>query len=855
MGRFYLLRLVFLAFLLVAFCRGASAQQSYGLGFYGHEIDQDKRTSLNLTPAGPLCFKDNFELSFDLGFLTGRKTYFGYIFRIIENDKRNFDLLYDDDNGIFTLIIGEELTGIKFTIPRSQLYSRWNKLRIKFNVAEGNVVLKYDKQVYSHRVNLLKDGCYQIFYGANADKSYGSADVPPMKVRDVRIYQQKTLKYYWPLDEKNGTEASEIVNKGKAKVINPIWLKADHYYWKLLNTFTVNGMPSTAFNAEKEEVYVVANDSLYTYKAGAAALRRSGFPYKNNWLNIGNQAIYNRLDKLLYNFYIDDKFITAYHDSLQAFDKPFVATQLTDNIQLNKFVSGVDTALYIIGGYGHHLYKNSITRYSFTNKQWSTVKPTGDFMIPRYLAALGATPNGDTAYIVGGYGNESGKQILKPRNIYDMLRFTVKDKKLKKLFELQPVNGDFVFGNSLIINEKEKSYYGLIFPELKFNSELQLIKGSLSNNSYIKVGNTIPYSFNDIRTYADVFYCPASKKFIVVTMLRTMDDKRTEVKIFGLSGPPETAVSKVVYTQPFATRRWVILAAVVALLLVTVGVLVWIRNKQWRKKAVANIAPQAGQSVAPAADVAQQIIADTAQPDRRAQIYLFGELQLVTANGEEIVSQFTRLTKELFVFLFIHSIRWKRGVSAEKLIEILWFDKDEKSARNNRSVNMAKLKNVLDLLGPCTISRNTGYYKIDVDHNEINVDYHNFLQIVLNPDRLTKQTILQLTQITQRGSFLSNCEYEWLDQQKAEVTDAIIDTYIRYIQANNIADDPEFSIKIANHIFQHDQVNEEAMRIKCRALVHLGKHSLAKSTFENFKKDYKSIYLEDFKEDYQSILK
>lgn len=48
--------------------------------------------------------------------------------------------------------------------------------------------------------------------------------------------------------------------------------------------------------------------------------------------------------------------------------------------------------------------------------------------------------------------------------------------------------------------------------------------------------------------------------------------------------------------------------------------------------------------------------------------------------------------------------------------------------------------------------------------------------------------------------------------------------------------------------------NLEAMMLKCKALVYLGKHSLAKGVFENLKKEYKSIYGEGFSKDFHTIL-
>jgi len=141
-----------------------------------------------------------------------------------------------------------------------------------------------------------------------------------------------------------------------------------------------------------------------------------------------------------------------------------------------------------------------------------------------------------------------------------------------------------------------------------------------------------------------------------------------------------------------------------------------------------------------------------------------------------------------------------------------------------------------------------------LDHSKIKVDYQKYQHIVQGKSLLNKERVLKLINIVQRGSFLSNLEFEWLDSFKAEISNEVIDIYIHFANSMDIAQDPEFMIEITNYISYFDLVNEEAMMLKCKALVYLGKHSLAKSVFENFKKEYKNIYDEEFIKDFQTIL-
>jgi hypothetical protein len=832
--------------------------QSYGLGFSSYEVVQDKRTALDLSAGKELYFKNNFDVSFEMSFIPNSDTYFGYIIRLIENDQRNIDLVYNAQvrKNHFTLIVGEKVSSILFDIDTAKLFNQWNKLKIKFDIDNDRIIFYSGNKSYIEKnVHLKKSACYKVLFGVNNYKQFQTTDTPPMKVRDIKIFDNGSLKFNWPLNEESGAIAHEVISQNDGAIINPHWISAMHHDWQLAKSVTVNGTASVAFSPQKEALYIVGSDSLYTYAAGSSKWQNNGYLNGNLTINIGTQSVYNQFDKSLYTFYTDQKFISRYNFDTHSWDKKFTAGPLTSYWHVNKFFSGIDTSLYILGGYGHLVYRNNVQQYSLNTHLWQMINAKGDFFMPRYLSALGTTLNGDTAYILGGYGNRSGQQILGPKNIYDMMRFTVKDKSFKKLFELKVNSEDFALANSLVIDEKAKTYYGLVFPQRKYNSSLQLICGSLINSSYTFIGGSVPYSFHDIRSFADLYYCPASKKFIVVTLLR-IGTKQTEINIYTLLSPPYGPVKKMTAAGNY--NYWYILAGSVfafgALLLIIV----------YRKKAAKAEKPASFKQPATLIAVQEQEVVPGTMPEEvklfssnnhfKNAILLFGDLQLFDAEGSEITKYFTPLIKELFLMILLYSIRWGRGVSSEKLNEILWYDKSAKSARNNRSVNIAKLKNLLDKMGHCHLSKETGYWKIDIDHSSIYVDYYNYLNIVKDKKELNLQKIKNLSEITQRGNFLSNIEYEWLDSFKSEISNEVIDTYLHFAQSDKTAHDPELLIELANFIFYFDPVNEEAMVIKCKALACLGKHSLAKNAFENFIREYKIIYGEEFKRDFHAVL-
>lgn len=843
-------------FILAFFIEAKSSYgQSYGLTFSSHEVVQDKRTGLDLSPDKALCLKDNFDLSFDLSFIPNHQIYFGYIVRIIADDDSNIDLVYSDKNDkkLFNVIIGGRLSNIAFDISTDKLYSRWNHLDMKFDIRHDKITFYCDKAMFVETgLHFKKNSCYKVLFGINHYKQFQTTDIPPMKIRDIRIKEDNQLKYNWPLNEVNGMVAHEVVAQNDGAVVNPVWVTAMHRDWQFVQGITINGNASEAFDQKKEEVYLISTDSLYTYSIRTGKWNNKAYKSGKTELNQGNQSIYNPFDTTLYNFFANWKFVSKYNFQNNLWDKKFVFGTITDYWHLNKFFSEDDTSLYFIGGYGHLIYKNKVQQYHLKTGIWNDVKTKGDFFTPRYLAGLGSTARGDTAYILGGYGSSSGQQILNPRNIYDMMRFTVKDKTFKKLFEIKIKDQDFTFANSLIIDGKAKTYYGLIFPQYKYNTSLQLIKGSLTKPDYDLMGSPIPYNFHDTHSFANLYYCPGSKRFVVITLLRS-DDFRTKVNIYTLLSPPYGRNAIPVKVSPI--KQWYIICiAIIAVF--SIILLVYVVSRKSKKVQVV-LSQKAPVMIPMEPDAAEMPVSDVRVFNQNKHyqnaILLFGNLQVFDAEGVDITKYFSPLVKELFLVILLYSIRGGSGLSSEKLSEILWGNKSTKSARNNRSVNIAKLKPLLEKLSHCYLSKDTGYWKIDIDYNFMYIDYHNYLNIVNDKNEIDIEKIKCLSAIIKRGNFLSNIEYEWLDTFKSEISNEVIDTYLHFAHSGRVHD-AEFLVELTKYIFYFDPVNEEAMVIKCKALSALGKHSLAKNAFENFIKEYKEIYGEDFKKDFHSLL-
>ena len=852
--------------------------QSYGLIVSSHEVVAENRTSLELTDGGPICYTKTLDFSFDFSFVPNYTTYFGYIFRLINDKNQNIDLIYNQKQASFQIIYGETFTGIDFQINNNVLQNDWIQLKFTIDAAKNITCYYGNKKLQSKQLD-LKSNCFKLIFGVVNEHDFVSRDTPPMKLKNVAVKIDGTLNNFWPLNESSGSIATDTIKQKIAKVVNPIWIGPKHSNWDLIKSFSVKGSPSVAFDAEKEELFVVSRDSLLTLSAQNFEVKAQPLSTPLTNLLPGNQSIFDNRHKKLYNFYIDQKKVSEYNFKLNRWNNDLESAFLTEYWQANKFSN--TSNLFIIGGYGQLKYKNSVHKYNLLSGSWDTLQPGGDFLAPRYLSALGTTKTGDTAYIIGGYGSREGDQVLSPKYFYDLLIYDVQKNAFKKLFDLPKPDEDFVFANSLVIDSASNSYYALIFPNYQFKSQLQLIKGSLNKNTYTLMGNPFPYSFLDIKSFADLFYCSKSHRLLAATLYTAPEDI-TEVKIYSIYFPPNEltfnnpGIAKNQNT-PFRTTKFFYALIAFIIIVVTSFIVGYLKRKNRSKRlpvefdkgrATLSHIPGSGQ-ISPtvmkpeASRLSEEDLLNRSETLRaeepgagKSKILLFGTFDVITVDGINITKQFTPLLKEMFLLILIDSLRYNKGVSSEKLNEVLWNDKDLKDAKNNRSVNLVKLKNILDKLGGSTINRETGSWKLEYNHDLIYIDFLEYLSAFSETpiDAPSPTAVNKLLAIVQKGSFLQQVHYQWLDTIKAEISNFVIEYLIKYTESVHHANEPEKLISIANAIFTFDELNEFALKLKCKTLIGLGRHTLAKTTFDKFGVKYKEIYGEEFNQSYNSLV-
>jgi len=237
------------------------------------------------------------------------------------------------------------------------------------------------------------------------------------------------------------------------------------------------------------------------------------------------------------------------------------------------------------------------------------------------------------------------------------------------------------------------------------------------------------------------------------------------------------------------------------------------------------------------------------------RIYLFGTFEMLSAKGEEISQQFSPLLKELFLMILLFTIKDGKGISTERINDIFWGNKTGKNAKNNLSVNMVRLKSILSKAGDIFIKKEGSRWICDYSSASVRIDLVKFLQLISSDQPTGIPRVRQTLFYIARGAFLRQTEYRWLDEIKAEVNNKAIDELLKESETLDPDKDVEYMIEIANNIFHFDPLNEDALQLKCKSLYRIGRHSLAKNTYERFAKEFHRIYEETFSIGFNEIVR
>jgi len=829
--------------------------QSSGLRFIGQGHSISERSSLELFPKKPFSYSNQLSIEFDLSFVKGDYSYFGYIFRMFGSEGVKIDMIYEDlhdplKQNKLIILVGKNQLLFSLPVPLEYLYS-WKHVKIDLDILNGNYVLRVGDLYSEVKGDFLPlKGELEVFFGSIHKPPNESSDLPNMKIRDIRMEQDYNSSRYWPLNDLEGTSTRDNIKKSLAHVENPYWLYQEHSTWGLVHQLSLKGDAQCTYDRRGNRFFVVTRDSLFSFIAGTGdSFTKTGFRSPINLLR-GHHLIYDSIHGNLLRYSIEQRMVVKYEAESNNWENDIPEMEkLTAYWHHNKIILPQDSSLYLLGGYGHHTYKNSLLIMDLVSGSSDSTQFDREVFGPRYLAGLGANSTCDTLYILGGYGTLMGDQKYDPHYWYELLRFVPSHQKMERLFTYdQMEESGFCFANSFVI--RGDSYYALAYSKFNQSNTLQLYKGSLHTNHIEAVGDKVPYIFREINSFTteafvDLFYSEQDLSlYAVVSYFH--ENEKTDIKIFELRFPPKDLLADPVEKEEAKTRFYLLLG--LSLLILLIGIALYVNRKKLHVKSRKN-----KDSPSENKFLTNQFKFAADADHVKARVLLFGGFQVLDDHGKDITGLFTPTLREMFLLIFLNSFGDEKGLSSKRLKKILWSDKNDKDAANNSSVNLSRLKAIISNLGDSSISKETGYLKIHIDYAKVYVDYA-YLYNIVRTSSPSQKMIYKLIEITRRCPFLKNIDEEWVDPIRTEVINYTLDTLNSWAKSNAENSDPADMIPLADAVLECDPMDEDAIDLKCTSLVKLGKHSLAKSTYNDFVEEYKLLYGEEFKISFKDLV-
>ena len=817
----------------------------HGIYFKSNEVSKENRTGLDITHNGNISYSSDFTIHFKISFRES-ETHYGEILSLKETGERNLIQITYRTPDIF-VIHNKRETKFHLNLEDEQiLNNRWIDFELHIDAINNKINLQFEDKKLESDINFPENSDFALSLGVINKYGFFIDEVPSISVKDISIRIDGAPKHLWPLKKTENTLVKDVLSSKTARVYNPDWVVDYHNKWEKLQTFRFPSVPSILYNKENERInFIFMNGSIQSFNPINKTLKLiadqvDGFPCFEK----AQQIIYNENGGITsYSF---NKNRISIFDTINNRWNNDIECTMHDAPKLwhhNKLLHPTTKNITVIGGYGYYSYFNDVLSFDNQTESWNKIQFSGDTIPPRYLASLGQSERDmNNFFLFGGLGNSMGKQILGKEFYYDLYKLDFKTNKIEHLWDYEcDEQFQYLPINSMKLTSSDSSFYTLMFPSIKQKTFLRAVKGFIHEPRLVFIGDSIPYNFLDIESFADLYYWDSENKLIAITSHRT-EDLDYEVNVYTISYEPgnkdDFDINGLALPLPVKIFYTILAICIVILIVVIIK-----KVKAAKKSKISE------QIYAP--EIFDAPITDYQIPKANA-IIMFGGFQVFDNKGKDITYRFSPTLKELFLLILLNTLNDGKGISSKRIQEYLWPDKSESKAKNNRGVNIKKLRGILEDVPGSEVIFDNNYWKIHLPESTFcDLDYVQ-KGIKLIREQGSINNLEEIIIILQRGAMLRDIFPEWLDSFKDANTGLIVSTLEEIIKDTNI--DKTISLAIANVIFEFDQMNETALKTKCCILASQGKHSLAIETFEHYRKLYLKFYNEEYQYSFKDIV-
>lgn len=820
--------------------------KAQGLLFNSNDSLLTKRTSLHVFGNDVPEFHDHMYVNFDLSLWDN--AHLGYVFNLAEKDNSySLSYLYMNGSGFLNFNIDRKSNKIQIPLDKPLLKKgKWMRVRMDFDLKNDKIGLYINGKLYqANELGFKGQAEGNMVFGKNQFYT----EVPNMAIKNLSVGDDKRT-YVFPLDEWKGILVHDREGDVTGTVENPVWLINESYFWKPVYRQAFKEVVGLNFNTIDQNLFIFKKDSLITFDSASKRAIFTPFQNKLPIPMVLGKSIFNARENKCYLYELFDipkgmTSVASLNMNRNNLNWEAIGTTILPQQRHhhNMFYNLQQDTIYLFGGYGAYRYYNKFLKYDAGKGSWAEVPFKGDNITPRFFAATGNSDNPDEILLFGGYGNESGNQIVGGKQFYDLYRINLRTHTIKKAWSIHPQNKEvFVPANNLILSPDKKYFYALCYPHEIAKTEIRLYKFSIQDGSYEVVSAPIPVTSERIESDINLFFNHKTNEFFC-TIQEFTDRINSSIKIYSLLAPP---VSNAAYLKSLAPPQskghlWLYLG-IGTIIILGVFVVIIIRRRP------AGTLPKPEMPQAPLLPVEKQ-----GTGKRQNGIYLLGEFAVYNKNGRDITYLFSPKIKHLFILILINS-RDYTGITSKKISALLWPDKDVAKTKNIKGVTFNHLRSIIsDLNGIDLTFQNDNYlFKFS---EELFCDYFIVSELIKESQWANNDhKILEHFDLVSRGTLLSDMSDQWLDDFKnnydEQLAGMIQPLLVKYYESGDMRLVPD----LAKLILDTDPFNDTALRYQLKGIRKQKGIEQARRVYDQFVAEYKKSFGSDYQTSFEKII-
>jgi DNA-binding SARP family transcriptional activator len=804
----------------------------YGLFIKSYPLNDLEKTSLILENNHPLKLSKETSLTFDL--FVRPENPFGIILRMITDRNENVDIFItpgEDGNHYLMLVINESI----YLMQKSIILEQWTLVSISFSSSKNEFVLSIPESTLSVPYSISQIENIKMSFGLCLFPNFSLYDVSSVNIRNIRIYNNDKLIRYWKLHKHEENLCYDSVANVLAVANNSRWIADDYSRWTRLYSKAVNINSLYTFDSSKELLYIIQDDQkqfiyIYDLKTGAENIIRAKNRHFAN-LNSSRLLYDNLRDRLvIYNLEEQSTFIFSLKHLTWEHNGKSLLPEDSGYYNHSSVYSASDSLLYSFGGYGYLKYNNALITLNIYNDSITKAYLPG--ITPRFYSSTFKSDS--LLYIFGGRGSKTGRQEIFPQHYIDLYAINLITGETMQLWSMSEPNANFYAGENMIYHEKEKCFY--IITDME---DLTLLKVMEDREGY-EIMSFFPYDSLSTKAFYRNLFLSADSQKLYALLVRNHSGTQRLIELYALPYPPVPLHLHTDIPQKEKTFRLLLLPVFILPLALFLFLFFRKRNRKKFKFSVSMNLKHKG--LIP--DLKARF--DFKMPGKtknthydfsKQSIGLLGEFSIINKEATNITGQFTPILTDILALLILNQ---EQGVTTGEFTKLLWYDKSTEAARNNRNVYFSKLRTTLTDIGNIELVKISGFWKIQFgekvicDYMEALIMLQEVKKLLLNDDA----GIEKLLEILNRGPLLPAIEIDWVDKFKRDFSNQVIDVLTDLSQKSASLLSENSKLKIADILFMHDYLNEEALYLKCSVSSRAGKTGIAKNVYENYTREY-----------------